>query len=75
MMNPSHFTAGLFLFTQDYLVEGITKFAQFQNADVADMRAKLDPMLATFPHDSKPNEATMEKDVIRPIMEALGWHD
>lgn len=74
MLNANHFIAGN-LFTQDYLVEGITKFAQFQNADVADMRAKLDAMLAGFPHDSKPNEATTEKDAIWPIMEALGWDE
>lgn len=74
MHDPSLFTSGA-LFTQDYLAEGITDTAQFQAVDVATMRARLDAILSGFPHASKPNEATTEKDAIWPIMAALGWDE
>jgi len=74
MTDASLFTSGA-LFTQDYLVEGITKTAQFSNVDTVAMRAQLLAIFAGFPHNSKPNEATTEGDLIWPILSALGWSD
>jgi hypothetical protein len=74
MTDHSLFTSGA-LFTQDYLVEGIASTAQFNGVDIGAMRATLAAILSGFPHGSKPNEATTEKDAIWPIMAALGWDD
>lgn len=74
MTDPSLFTSGA-LFTQDYLIEGITGSAQYKAVDVAAIRVALDAILAGFPHDTKPNEATTEKDAIWPIMALLGWDE
>lgn len=72
MTDASLFTSGA-LFTQDYLVEGITDTAQHRAVDVADARAKLTAIFAGFPYASGPNEATTEGDLIWPILNALGW--
>ncbi len=74
MTDASLFTSGA-LFTQDYLVEGIASTAQYGAVDIAAMRARLEAILSGFPHASKPNEATTEKDAIWPIMAALGWDE
>lgn len=74
MTDPSLFTTGA-LFTQDYLVEGITGTAQYRGVDVAGARAKLTAIFAGFPHASGPNEATTEGDLIWPILAALGWSE
>lgn len=74
MIDPSLFTTGA-LFTQDYLVEGITGTPQFRGVDIADARAKLAAIFAGFPHASGPNEATTEGDLIWPILAALGWSE
>jgi hypothetical protein len=74
MTDASLFTSGA-LFTQDYLVEGITDTAQYRDVDVADARAKLTAIFAGFPYASGPNEATTEGDLIWPILNALGWSE
>jgi hypothetical protein len=74
MTDASLFTSGA-LFTQDYLVEGITDTAQYRGVDVADARAKLTAIFARFPYASGPNEATTEGDLIWPILNALGWSE
>jgi hypothetical protein len=74
MTDASLFTSGA-LFTQDYLVEGITDTAQYRAVDVADARAKLTAIFASFPYASGPNEATTESDLIWPILNALGWSE
>lgn len=74
MTDASLFTSGA-LFTQDYLVEGITDTAQYRDVDVADARAKLTAIFAGFPHTTGPNEATTEGDLIWPILNALGWSE
>ena len=74
MTDASLFTSGA-LFTQDYLVEGITDTAQYRGVDVADARAKLAAIFAGFPYASGPNEATTEGDLIWPILNALGWSE
>lgn len=72
--DPTLFAAGA-LFTQDYLSEGITGTPQYMGVDVAAMRATLAAILATFPHASRPNEATTESDMVWPVLKALGWDD
>ncbi len=74
MTDPSLFTAGT-LFTQDYLVEGITATAPYQAVDLANARAKLKALFSGFPHTTQPNEATTESDLIWPILKLLGWSD
>ena len=74
MPDSSLFAAGA-LFTQDYLVDGITGTAQFKSVEQAAMRDKLDAIFKGFPHATGPNEATTESDLIWPILEALGWSD
>lgn len=74
MIDASLFTSGA-LFTQDYLVEGITGTAQYKAVDIAATRKRLDAILSGFPHNKKENEATTEKDAIWPIMAALGWDE
>ena len=68
------FTSGA-LFTQDYLLEGITGAEQYLAADSKAACAALAEILSGFPHVSKPNEATTESDLIWPIMASLGWAD
>lgn len=74
MADATLFTAGA-LFTQDYLVEGIAKSSQYGAGDTAATRTRLAAILSTFPHSTKPNEATTEKDAIWPIMAVLGWDE
>lgn len=74
MIDHSLFTSGA-LFTQDYLAEGIASTPQFAAVDIAAMRQRLVDILSPFPHDTKPNEATTEKDAIWPIMALLGWDE
>lgn len=68
------FAAGA-LFTQDYLVEGITQSQAWAAIDAAALRERLAAILAGFPHASSPNEATTESDLVWPVLEALGWGD
>lgn len=72
--DSSLFASGA-LFTQDYLVEGITGSAEYAAVDVAATRRALRDIVAAFPHASKPNEATTETDLIWPILTLLGWSD
>ena len=74
LTDPSLFTSGA-LFTQDYLLEGITGTEQYRTVDLIATRAVLAKILSGFPHVSRPNEATTESDLIWPIMAALGWTD
>lgn len=74
MADATLFTAGA-LFTQDYLVEGIANSSQYGAVDTEATRTRLAAILSTFPHLTKPNEATTEKDAIWPIMAVLGWDE
>lgn len=68
------FAAGA-LFTQDYLQEGITRSNAWAATDAGAFRARLEAILAGFPHATGPNEATTESDLVWPVLEALGWSD
>lgn len=72
MTDPTLFAAGA-LFTQDYLQDGIRNSAAYKAVDVSEVRAALDIIAAGLPHATNPNEATTEKDLIWPVLEALGW--
>jgi hypothetical protein len=74
VIDPALFAAGA-LFTQDYLSEGIAKTAAFAAIDPTALRKRLEAILGGFPHASRPNEATTEKDLVWPVLAALGWSD
>ena len=74
MIDPTLFVAGA-LFTQDYLSDAIAKTAAYAAVDVGEIRARLESILAGFPHASRPNEATTESDLVWPVLAALGWDD
>ena len=66
------------LFTRDYLLEGVKRSPQWRaldDDDFADFEANVRKILAGFPIQSRPNEAQTEKDLIYPVLEALGWTD
>ncbi len=72
MRDPSPFVSGA-LFTQDYLIEGVTRSARFGEVDLDALQDRLQTILGAFPHRSSPNEATTENDVVWPVLELLGW--
>lgn len=66
------------LFTRDYLLEGVKRAPQWRALDdgaFADFETNARKVLAGFPINGRPNEATTEKDLIYPVLEALGWTD
>lgn len=66
------------LFTTDYLLEGITRTAQWKALDDKTFNAqlaKLQKLAKTFQAHAKPKEAVTEKDFIYPVLEVLGWTD
>lgn len=72
MTDAALFTGGS-LFSQDYLVKGITRSNAYNEVDVAALRERLETSLDAFPHATRPNEATTESDLVWPVLEALGW--
>lgn len=66
------------LFTRDYLLEGVKRSPQWRALDdggLAAFEAKTRKILVGFPIQGRPNEAQTEKDLIYPVLEALGWTD
>jgi len=64
------------LLTQDYLDEGIIETAAWTALDpaqVSQTEARLAEIFEAFPVSGTPNEAVTEKDLIWPVLEALGW--
>jgi len=72
--DPTLFTAGA-LFTLDFLKDGIRQSPEYAAVDIPAIKAALAGIAGGFPHASKPNEATTEKDFIWPVLAALGWTD
>lgn len=72
MTDAALFTGGS-LFSQDYLVEGITLSTAYNEVDAVALRERLETLLEEFPHATRPNEATTESDLVWPVLEALGW--
>jgi hypothetical protein len=66
------------LFTRDFLLQGIqdaAAWARLDNAGLVDVRKHLDVLFANFGKLKNPNEAETEKELIWPVLEALGWVD
>ena len=66
------------LFTRDFLIEGIrgtSAFIALNDAAVAVVRARVDALFASFGKLNNPTEAETEKELIWPLLEALGWAD
>lgn len=66
------------LFTRDYLLDGIDRTAQWiglTDKSVDEFRKRFESIAGKFLKIAKPNEAETEKDLIYPVIEALGWSD
>ena len=66
------------LFTHYFLTAGIEATPEWQSAAaaVAAFRSEIAPAYAPFTDRRQPpNEAVTEQELIRPILEALGWAD
>jgi hypothetical protein len=66
------------LFTRDFLHEGILETAAWKalaDADVAAFKAYATHMLAALAARDNPNEAETEKDLVYPLLAAIGWAD
>ena len=64
------------LFTRDFLIEGIRDEAAWKGLDdaiLANMHEQLDALFGSFGKFKNPTEAETEKDLIWPLLEALGW--
>ena len=72
MSDSALFISGA-LFTTDYLVEAIKGTTAYLAIDVADLRARLNRIAATFPRNDSTNESQTEDDFIWPVLAALGW--
>ena len=66
------------LFTRDFLNEGILATPQWvalDAASVAQARQKAETLLASISSMKNPTEAVTEKDLIYPLLSAIGWGD
>ena len=68
------------LFTEYFLTEGIRETPEWRtsvadSAAFASFRDGLRARLAALSTAASPNEATTEQDLIRPVLELLGWAD
>ena len=68
------------LFTEYFLTDGIKQSDEWRDS-VADsqlldaLRAAVSGKFNKVDMFDKPNEATTEQELIRPVLEILGWHD
>jgi hypothetical protein len=66
------------LFTRDFLLEGIVRTEQWTSLSQEDLDAlkrRLTDIARAFLANASPNEAATERDLIYPVLEALGWGD
>lgn len=64
------------LFTEDFLIEGITGYPEWDaitDEQIESFKRDLKKIFGSFPIDGNPNEATTEDDLIKPVLETLGW--
>ena len=63
------------LFTHYFLTEGIKTTAEWRDSELefTDFRARLMWIFQHFGQHQQPNEAVTEQELIRPILELLGW--
>lgn len=63
------------LFTQNFLLEGITGYDEWKHINdetLEDLKVNLTQIYSNFPTEGKPNESTTERDLIEPVIRALG---
>ena len=66
------------LFTRDFLIEGIRSEGAWERLDEAILdclRNRLDVLFSSFGKLKTPTEPETEKELIWPLLEALGWDD
>ena len=65
------------LFSQFFLTDGIRTTSEWEAAAprLADFRRELGAAYERFDSLHQPNEAVTEQDLIRPVLELLGWAD
>jgi len=68
------------LFTQYFLTDGIKETDDWissasQPESFAVFKDKIRQLLGSLSQSVEPNEATTEQDLIRPVLESLGWTD
>ena len=68
------------LFTQYFLTDGIKETHEWESSvsqpdAFADFKDKIRQLLDALSQSVEPNEATTEQDLIRPVLESLGWTD
>ena len=65
------------LFSQFFLTDGIRTTPEWEAAapKLADLRRELGAAYERFDSLHQPNEAVTEQDLIRPVLELLGWAD
>ena len=65
------------LFTQFFLTDGIRTSPEWSAAasKLAAFHDGLDEVFRRFESPQEPNEAATEQDLIRPVLELLGWND
>ena len=66
------------LYTRDFLERGICEESAWKaltDTDVAALKGQLAALFKKFTASHKPNEGVTEKDLIYPVLAALGWPD
>jgi hypothetical protein len=66
------------LFTRDFLIEGIRDagaWAALDDTTVAAINTRTEALFASFAKLKNPTEAETEKELIWPLLEAVGWAD
>ncbi len=68
------------LFTQYFLTDGIQQTAEWHTSAgllgaFAEFRSAISERLDAFRRYNNPNEAVTEQDLVRPVLELLGWAD
>ena len=65
------------LFTHHFLTDGITETPEWESSEAAalDFQGGLMEIFEGFRGYRQPNEAVTEQELIRPVLELLGWAD
>ena len=65
------------LFTHHFLTDGITETPEWRSSDAAavNFQGGLMEIFESFQGYRHPNEAVTEQELIRPVLELLGWAD
>ena len=65
------------LFTHHFLTDGITETPEWESSEAAalDFQGGLMEIFESFRGYQQPNEAVTEQELVRPVLELLGWAD